>query len=722
MALMSRLDLRALFKNGKKPSENDFALLIESMLNKRDDQFMGRWKAGQTYRPGDVVIYKGGLWEVVPGEDEICASVPPAKPQWQELIILESDGDWIVFKIDQERKNNPERVMYTQEYDLVGIGGNYDPGNNKSPEAKLDITTKDHSRYLIFPKPHKTPTLSLFQLEGGPEGEPARDKTYFITGLDNEQVNLLTDTSAFLFRKGEYCEDGEECNLQANDGIVLMTIRSGNSGLAQVGISTADPAGMLDITDQHKGQFLFNPEDKTDPVFSIINLDPEAEKNYLATGVGSQNGVFITDAPRGFVFRHGSEYDEYCAQSDINQNGKGLMIVFLNQQKGTRVGIGTEQPEALIDATDDVLSRYQMNPEHKTESVFGMTSIEKSGNSEYLVYGLGREHESGSEPKKKEARDELMSIFLSNAPGGYRFNQGIDYAEYINDPQIDQGETHMVILADGKVGIGTKIPETRLEITDNRKSGRFLFNVDDKAPNPSLAIINTRPDTGKVNYMTLGAGNKCSIFITNSDFGFSFRFGSDISGTNNDVEIEQKSETLFSIRPEYTDSKKIVRPREMRIFPENTGNIPAEVHISGIVGIERDPEEYELDVEGKTRAIASYLVADRQKMANIKRLDSVLDRISDSNVDPVSFTWDPNQVKNAPEGLQIGFEGQKLREIFPEVVRQTSQEEKEFDTFAVAYQNLVPVLIKAVQELTKKVNDLEEKINNITETGIQKKK
>ena len=43
MALMSRLDLEALFKNGKKPSEKDFAHLIESMLNKRDDQFMGRW-------------------------------------------------------------------------------------------------------------------------------------------------------------------------------------------------------------------------------------------------------------------------------------------------------------------------------------------------------------------------------------------------------------------------------------------------------------------------------------------------------------------------------------------------------------------------------------------------------------------------------------------------------------------------------------------------------
>jgi hypothetical protein len=707
MALMSRLDLEALFKNGKRPSEKDFANLIESVLNKRDDQFMGRWKTGQTYRTGDVVIFSHELWEVAEGfEDGLCSTEPPSKPKWQELIILESDGDWKVFR-DKDLKTG---IMWAQVYDLIGIGKEFDPEKNDLPNAKLDIINNNKSQYLIFPKSVESPTISLFQLEGGDES-PERDKTYFITGLENDKVNFLSDTSAFVFRKGEYCEDGEEAALQAKDGVVLMTIRSGNSGLAQIGISTPDPSAMLDITDGHKGQFLFSPEDKKDPAFSIINLDPGNAKNYMTTGVGKTNSVFISDAPRGFIFKHGAEYNEYFAQADINQAGKGLMIVFLDDKKRTRLGIGTDNPKALIEATDDTLSQFELNPEHKEEPAINLTDIEKGKTRDYIAYGLGKEHQGKDPNTRLPGNNEKTAIFVTNANGGYRFNQGPKQNKFVEDPQLDQGETNVVILANGKVGIGAKFPATRLEITDHEISGKFLFNLNDKAPNPAMAIINTRPNTGKTNYLTLGAGNRSSIFITNSEFGYSFRMGGDVDGNNNDVEIEQKSETLFSFRTEYVDGRKNARPREMRIFPENTGTSPAEVHISGIVGIEKAPVEYELDIEGKSCTLTAYQVADRQKMRYAKKLEGALEKLVNANVNPIVFEWDPKQVKNAPEGKQFGFEGQSLAEVFPEVVRQTRQEEKEMDTMAIAYQNLVPVLVKAIKELSEKVDSLKEEIN-----------
>jgi hypothetical protein len=149
----------------------------------------------------------------------------------------------------------------------------------------------------------------------------------------------------------------------------------------------------------------------------------------------------------------------------------------------------------------------------------------------------------------------------------------------------------------------------------------------------------------------------------------------------------------------------------MRIFPENTGTSPAEVHISGIVGIEKAPVEYELDIEGKSCTLTAYQVADRQKMRYAKKLEGALEKLVNANVNPIVFEWDPKQVKNAPEGKQFGFEGQSLAEVFPEVVRQTRQEEKEMDTMAIAYQNLVPVLVKAIKELSEKVDSLKEEIN-----------
>jgi len=100
-------------------------------------------------------------------------------------------------------------------------------------------------------------------------------------------------------------------------------------------------------------------------------------------------------------------------------------------------------------------------------------------------------------------------------------------------------------------------------------------------------------------------------------------------------------------------------------------------------------------------------------MINILDIPNVLDRLSNSNVRPVSFEWDPAHVKNAPQGRQFGFEGQSLIEVFNEVVRQTSQEHGELDTFSVAYQNMVPVLVKAIQELTEEVSTLKSEVQSL---------
>ena len=90
MILRNRNELKTLFKNDRFLSEKQFADLIDSMLNKHDDQFHGLWKPGQTYHPGDVVIYQGAFWEMNAPE-EICSQIdkPPSQEndQWQSLMI-----------------------------------------------------------------------------------------------------------------------------------------------------------------------------------------------------------------------------------------------------------------------------------------------------------------------------------------------------------------------------------------------------------------------------------------------------------------------------------------------------------------------------------------------------------------------------------------------------------------------------------------------------------
>ena len=55
--------------------------------------------------------------------------------------------------------------------------------------------------------------------------------------------------------------------------------------------------------------------------------------------------------------------------------------------------------------------------------------------------------------------------------------------------------------------------------------------------------------------------------------------------------------------------------------------------------------------------------------------------------------------------IHLGFSAQELLDIVPEVVRQGDD-----DYYSVAYQKLVPVLVKAIQELTEEVRELKKKV------------
>lgn len=92
MILRNRNELKSLFKNKSHLSETHFAVLIESMLNKSDDQFHGRWKAGRLYRQGDVVIHAGALWEMTTST-EICShDAPETDPlNWASLMQAVQD-------------------------------------------------------------------------------------------------------------------------------------------------------------------------------------------------------------------------------------------------------------------------------------------------------------------------------------------------------------------------------------------------------------------------------------------------------------------------------------------------------------------------------------------------------------------------------------------------------------------------------------------------------
>tara|TARA_B110000093_G_C12958333_1_gene405947 strand:+ start:728 stop:2026 length:1299 start_codon:yes stop_codon:yes gene_type:complete len=95
--------------------------------------------------------------------------------------------------------------------------------------------------------------------------------------------------------------------------------------------------------------------------------------------------------------------------------------------------------------------------------------------------------------------------------------------------------------------------------------------------------------------------------------------------------------------------------------------------------------------------------SDRRLKENIVPLDKGLETLE--QIKTYTFNY-----KNRPQDTLPGVIAQEIEEICPEVVYDIEMED---DTYkAVRYQQLVPLLINAVKELSEKVNVLENKLNN----------
>jgi hypothetical protein len=68
----------------------------------------------------------------------------------------------------------------------------------------------------------------------------------------------------------------------------------------------------------------------------------------------------------------------------------------------------------------------------------------------------------------------------------------------------------------------------------------------------------------------------------------------------------------------------------------------------------------------------------------------------------VKYSWK----KDNSNKLNIGLIAQDVQKVFPEVI---DIQEDEMNTLGVRYQELVPVLVKAIQELKAELDELKNK-------------
>lgn len=94
--------------------------------------------------------------------------------------------------------------------------------------------------------------------------------------------------------------------------------------------------------------------------------------------------------------------------------------------------------------------------------------------------------------------------------------------------------------------------------------------------------------------------------------------------------------------------------------------------------------------------------SDANLKTDITGINYGLDAIK--QIRPVTYYWKDKEVYG--NDLQIGIIAQELEQVVPEVVQKSPEGQ-----YGVDYVKLIPVLVKAVQELNDKVKDLESKLN-----------
>jgi len=292
------------------------------------------------------------------------------------------------------------------------------------------------------------------------------------------------------------------------------------------------------------------------------------------------------------------------------------------------------------------------------------------------------------------------------------------------------GSERMRIAAAGNVGIGTTAPDAQLTVVNNATG---LANAAIHANNTNATGIGLYVQTNSTDAadVIVNANTTAPIFAKYFDGG-----ATDVLRLDNSAGTHQGRISLFGSNTTASGGYTIGNTSYGLIF----GDIVAGVY-TAIANVYHPTVSTTAFVPWSSGSIScgsstwlwsavwasngTIQTSDETKKENIKPITYGLDAIM--SLKPVSFQW--TDVKNrVGNGTNLGFLAQDLEKVIPDVVVKETISKEEIanakrdkgvdisnaDTYGVKYSEIIPVLVKAIQEQQAQIEALQLQLKALT--------
>ena len=429
MAIINRAALKAQFRSGTMPKATDYDNLIDSMLVRRNDNFFGRWEKNTQYCLNDVVIYKNALYCCIAQNDDPCgcdengnAKQDPAKPKgsicsdtppdedktnWQLLELERADEDWTIIRENED----DEGIMYANIFGKIGMG-------TKEPTARVHIHVEETgANYLFSPDNINVPQFDIRKI-----GDNAASLS---VSIEENKAKFSGMSDGFLFQPagnptippGEQAQQQQQSQQTESCPPVFITSYQNKPA---VGIGTLKPAAALALQEQQGKSILLNPWNRVVPEI-LMNHRAAGTMSCLSISVNENYALFTANNVQDFQFRKGMGDCETYIQ-DGTDNSKVLVTI---KEQGN-VGIGIENPQALLDVGDHT-GNFQMSIT-ETNPALAIVNT-RPGGTQRNYFTLGADNDS--------------SVLITDSAKGFIFRKGKEFDknkknhQTINQPTFD---------------------------------------------------------------------------------------------------------------------------------------------------------------------------------------------------------------------------------------------------------------------------------------------